>query len=126
LDGAKVGDDYADMWDGTLDNYIKVDESGNTLTSSRFVWTGSRPDGTNSGWYLGHWYQATFGATEPYKNPKGWIEAANNPTSLQYRLYGLSEKLTAPGGVIPEPSTLVIWSLLAVFGLTVAWRRRRK
>ena len=33
------------------------------------------------------------------------------------------EQSTSP---IPEPSTLIIWSLLAVLGLGVAWWRRRK
>ena len=28
--------------------------------------------------------------------------------------------------VIPEPTTLVIWSLLATLGLSVGWRRRRR
>jgi hypothetical protein len=29
-------------------------------------------------------------------------------------------------GVIPEPSTLVIWSLLGICGIGIGWRRRRK
>jgi hypothetical protein len=34
--------------------------------------------------------------------------------------------LDGSGGVIPEPSTLIIWSLLAGMGLGVGWWRQRK
>jgi hypothetical protein len=38
----------------------------------------------------------------------------------------LSLTVGSPGGVIPEPSTLAIWSLFAVCGLAVvSWRRRK-
>jgi len=30
------------------------------------------------------------------------------------------------GGVIPEPSTLIVWSLLGALGITVGWWRRRR
>jgi probable HAF family extracellular repeat protein len=30
------------------------------------------------------------------------------------------------GGEIPEPSTLIIWSLLATLGMSFGWRRRRR
>ncbi len=36
------------------------------------------------------------------------------------------EITTGPPGVIPEPSTLAIWSLLGAIGLTVGWWRRRR
>jgi len=29
-------------------------------------------------------------------------------------------------GVIPEPSTLIIWSLLGALAITVGWRRKRR
>jgi hypothetical protein len=38
--------------------------------------------------------------------------------------YGFDEVYT--GNVIPEPSTFVIWSLLATFGVTLGWWRRRR
>ena len=38
---------------------------------------------------------------------------------MAFRLHG-------PGGVIPEPSTLIIWSLLGGLGITVGWCRRRR
>jgi len=34
--------------------------------------------------------------------------------------------LPSPDGTVPEPSTLIIWSLLGGLGITIGWRRRRK
>jgi hypothetical protein len=45
VDGVKVADDWADLTDGSLDNPINVDESGNA-TSSAAVWTHTDIDGT--------------------------------------------------------------------------------
>ena len=42
----------------------------------------------------------------------------------------ISSSIAAVGalntGVIPEPSTLIIWSLLGTLGIAVGWRRRRR
>jgi len=32
---------------------------------------------------------------------------------------------TGPDGIIPEPSTFLIWSMLVGLGVGVGWRRRR-
>jgi len=40
------------------------------------------------------------------------------------RIYGMSDVLEVP--VVPEPATLVMWSLLAGIGGVVFWRRRRQ
>ena len=114
---------YDDMWDGNLDSFLNIDEFGNEVKGQ--VSTGTELDGTASGCPFGHWAYITYGSSEA--TSYRWVEYAHfGDKGAQRHFYGLSEKLTAPGGVIPEPSTLAIWSLLAVFGLTVAWRRRRK
>ena len=52
LNGVKVADNYADLYDGSWD-YTSIDgewpsnESGADITRPRRVWTGSKPDGTN-------------------------------------------------------------------------------
>jgi len=39
---------------------------------------------------------------------------------------GLSLILSVPTGVIPEPSALLVWSLLGAVGVGAAWRRRKR
>lgn len=46
----------------------------------------------------------------------------NNPTGLRVEISGTAE----PGAVVPEPSTLVVWSSLGALGMVAIWRRRRR
>ena len=66
-------------------------------------------------------------------NGGGAVTAAYTTDSLHFTYGGgtlSSSGATAvyqlSGSAIPEPSTVVIWSLLASVGLAVGWRRRRK
>jgi hypothetical protein len=36
------------------------------------------------------------------------------------------EEIQVQGSVVPEPCTLIVWSLLGASGVTLGWRRRRK
>lgn len=47
VDGIKVADNKADLFDGTLDAPINVNENGNDITTAP-VWTGTLWDGTNT------------------------------------------------------------------------------
>ena len=44
LDGSNFADDYGDLWDGSLDIPLNIDETGNLAGSLR-VWTGSNEFG---------------------------------------------------------------------------------
>ena len=48
-----------------------------------------------------------------------------NESALLYEGIGLGFRV-ASNEVIPEPSTLIIWSLLGTLGITVGWWRRRR
>jgi hypothetical protein len=50
LDGVRIADDYVDLWKATIQNPIRVTESGTTITNSG-VWTGSATDGTADSLY---------------------------------------------------------------------------
>jgi len=41
-------------------------------------------------------------------------------------VFGVAPDAPPPGGIIPEPSTILVWSVLAGLGMACAWRRRRK
>ena len=49
LEGTIVANNKADLLDGTLDNPILIDESGNTVNAAFEVWTATAADGINPG-----------------------------------------------------------------------------
>jgi hypothetical protein len=50
---------------------------------------------------------------------------ADKPPSYGSWPIGESESIESAGPTVPEPSTLIIWSLLGAIAITVAWRRRQ-
>ncbi len=119
MNGELLATGYADFWDGSHTTGVGIDytEYGNGLSAN--VWTGSLGNGTAAGANaLGNataiWGEAAFGSV-------GWIWHGTQNTTFNYKLYALSETLTAP---IPEPET---WAtMLAGLGLVAAaWRRNR-
>ena len=134
LHGTRIANSYEDFWDGSLIHPIAVTEQDTTI--STYVWTGSYPDGTaistaiygSYNWHLG---AGTVRVGNTTRSDLGWIYAnsAFSSTSSYFPYYALSGVLTATdsgGGAIPEPTTLVIWSLLGTLGIVVGWWRRRK
>jgi hypothetical protein len=132
LDSAKVADSYNDFWDGNLDIAMRIDENGADRTGD--VWGGCFPNGTPEatrhlgsvivdprGGFRAHHGRATD--TGGY-----WIRVYHKLTSASLPFYAMSEPLTvrqAGPEIIPEPSTLLIWSLLAGLGIGAGWRRRK-
>jgi hypothetical protein len=114
LNGQRVANDYADLWDGSLINAPRYDQNGETA-DSMFVWTGSTTDGyafTTTARYLG---ASTVLAGSATLNGTGWLQAGSNSNTDEMRVYGISS-------VIPEPSSVL---LLLVGGLG-AWVHPRK
>ena len=120
LDGVRVADGFDDMWDGSLANPINVDEFGDTLVGRTL--TGTRWTGEARA-YIGGGELVTWGESNQHNSY--WIDRSLANWGSYAHMYGLSEELTVPGDVIPEPSGLVLWSSLAVIGITILWRRRR-
>ena len=116
LDGTtKVADGFADIWDGTLDKAINLNQLLAPISSS--VWTGSTVSGTShatrplgsSGPAIGF---STFVTA-------GWITNTSTGGTTEFPLYALSEHL-----IIPEPSTGALL-LIGCGILAWGWRRRR-
>ncbi|MBN2473410.1 MAG: hypothetical protein JXB62_02285 [Pirellulales bacterium] len=68
----------------------------------------------------------------------GWVEfdvdatsdpaylLSNGNVALTFRLWNWRiDAVELSGDIIPEPATIVIWSLLGALGAVVCWRRRR-
>lgn len=123
LHGNKVADNYADLWDGTIDSPIRFTELDQTLDA--FVWTGSNSDGTAAaGFTLGispstavHFGRSTgLGGV--------WMFNGNNPKTTNERIYGMSGILSAPAAV-PEPSMIGLWfAASSVAACRFRWRKR--
>ena len=98
--GDKVADDYADFWDGTWDSRTARNESGEEISfvSGKYMWTGSKADGTKddsgSGYWLGAGAPAQGEVTEGGKQLARGASAAKAET---HHLYALSPVFAVAG-----------------------------
>ena len=119
MNGDLLATGFADFWDGTHTTGVGIDYNENGIGTNANVWTGSLADGTNAGTNALGNAVATWG--ESTLSSSAWVNHGTQNTTVVYRLYALSEPLTAP---IPEPQT---WAMLLA-GLVfvgIAARRRR-
>ena len=140
LDGTKIADDHDDVWDGSLDSPLYVNQHGEVLLTT--VWTGSFTDGrprgsAGSSQYRPLGYETSeFGATAGIAHPLDaypfssgdWIYMLSSELSTEYSMYALSEPLFVPDtNPIPEPASVITWALLGAVGcIGTWWNRRRK
>jgi hypothetical protein len=116
LNGAKLVDDYSDLWDGSLDLPLSIDQHGAPLSSR--VWSGTYSSGL-AGFPLGATYLPGTGLST--SDDSQWIAAApiGPPAYFPLPLYAISEVLTIP---VPEPAAVALVALALVSFLIV--RRR--
>jgi hypothetical protein len=116
LAGARVADHYHDLWDGTLDAALRIDESG-VFLPGQDAWTGSRSDGSR-------YTDAELGEAQPMSGRYDltfdqWCELAPQQSTLPLSLYAISAGLT----LVPEPGTMLLGCLGAA--ALVGWQLRR-
>jgi len=142
-DGTKIADDFTDMWDGSIDAPINVDENGNVVAAGTRVWTGSREQFSGQWGYPGAWPNGSGGSAETtgfYWNSLGdrapgfyrytevgqtgqttagsWLTLGEQQGG-NLRFYAVSEPLAV---TVPEPAALCL-AAISVVGLM--WGRRR-
>ena len=103
LNGAKVADNYADLYDGSWDDRTAKNERGDTDGSYRLVWTGSNANGTkHTSESLGATPRVAVGNVNLSYPPILYTGAGNNDRARtnQHRLYGMSPVFTV--GAAPE------------------------
>ena len=114
LDGTtKIADDNADLWDGTIDNFLNFSETG-TAGIAADVFTGTKLTGENVGW------GQTLGGANPLGIRTGrttatnlsWVYHTLKSKTDDLHFYALSGILTAaPATAAPEPATLTLFGL---------------
>jgi len=120
LDGLRIATGDADLWDGTLENSLRVDQNGDFYFGQ--VWTGTQINGTEDpGFALG---ETSVQAGISLQTDSLWIASGSMENSTEISLYAISDVLFAQAAAVPEPATwLLALASLATSGL-IAWRRR--
>ncbi len=121
LNGIRVVDNYDDLWDGSIDNPININELGNLLEDS--VWTGTGPDGlAESGIALSD-SAVIIGATSSVR--VSWVSVDTDVQSALHHLYAVSGELdVSASSPIPEPTTILLLGS-GVVGLAVFGRKKK-
>ena len=128
LNGTRVVNDYADLWDDTIRRALRISETGNSLFVK--VWTGTRGDGTGSrGSELGADYVSEgpiiFGLS--YRNYvffSQWIYYDLADMYREHHLYGMSGILTVPVAPIPLPAAVYLFGSALAGLMGIGWRRQ--
>ena len=124
LDGERVADDFADIWDGTIDKPIDLSQTLRRTTQA--VWTDTRLDGTSQVAALGH-FGVFFGLN--FATNLTWIDDSVDRSYHSLPLYPLSERLTAPNVAESAPLPSATRMGLPMAGMIIAaeaMRQRRR
>jgi len=116
LDGIRIANSNADLWDGQIAVPLQVTEVGGLMGPSQFVFTGTNPNGTRSSGVLGS-LEVDSGLAG--SSDSNWIILSVVPSAFATPFYGMSDVLT----VVPEPSAVV---LFLCFGALAALSRRHR
>ena len=128
LNGLRVATGNTDLWDGTLENPISMNELGNTVSVT--VWTGTAPNGTNGGWAYAEnggngWVRrgtSSLTGAGDGTSTAGWTGQVGQSGNTGQSLYAMSGIITA----VPEPATLGIAGGVFAFGVLGRRALRRK
>lgn len=117
LDGLRIADNNADLWDSSIQNALSINQLGNTI--STLPWTGTLANGTKGpGGFSGPLGADPALAGSSSLTTQSWIIAGGYNTSPPNPnpIYAISDILTvaAPPSVgVPAP-TISHWGLIAL------------
>ena len=126
IDGNRVANNNADLWDGSIQTAIN--RTPDDLQLNELVWTGTNNNGTAENGRLGGGSlgQVRYGRASSITAE--WITMDDSNRFGISRLYGISSVLTVPtpAVTVPEPSSLLGFITLGGLMLGGAVRKARK
>ncbi|NKB22371.1 MAG: PEP-CTERM sorting domain-containing protein [Alphaproteobacteria bacterium] len=120
MNDTKLVDNYADLWDGTLDTAPNVFGDGTSHAGSNVVWTGTNISGTATANPLGS-SSGTIGNSGFAGNI--WTTDTTLSNFFSRRLYGISDVITVQEAVVSEPPPISLLAL-GLVGLVIVRRKR--
>ncbi len=120
VNDTRLVDNYADLWDGTLDAPLNVFEDGTSNVGSEAVWTGTSISGTATATALGSG-SGTIGNGASTSNT--WTNDTTLSNFFSRRLYAISDVITVEAAAVPAPAPIGLL-ILGLAGLTVIRRKR--
>ena len=115
--GDLIATDAADLWDGSIANPIRYDESGVDAFGTVAVWTGTSSNGKATSDTAGDWQDPTKTATVGSADGvnESWIQAGTVFGTTAARLFGISSLLTVPlsgdynGNGVVDAADYIVW-----------------
>jgi hypothetical protein len=121
LSGAKVADNETDLWNGTLDNQIDVDQF--KASQQVTVWTGTLTSGAKASPFALGFSDSVAGSSS--QSDFKWVqETFVNDADNEFHLYAVSQELVAV--TIPEPSAFCTSMLFSGLGMIAGLGRRKR
>jgi PEP-CTERM motif len=118
LDGVKVADNNADLWDGALLDSISLNQNGAVMMGA--VWTGTGTNGVGVNPFQLGVSETQYGVLTATNNT--WISFGSDLSDGTLRMYAMSAVLTVLP--IPEPGSILLVGVGSMLG--VLSRRHRK
>ena len=125
ISGLRIADSGADLWDGSIDNAIYLDEQGRAQEG--VVFTGTGADGRAAATPLGGTggvLLSEAGLANLIVTNNGWVALGAVGGATPRHFYGVSSLLTVPedGAEVPEPGTLALCALAAALRVKIEIR----
>jgi hypothetical protein len=125
LNDTKLADNNNDLWDGSINTSLDINENGDFVGNNLRVWTGTQSNGTG---FSGDSQDRNLGSTGGSAHygltnlaNGGWMQNSSGSfPGNTYQFYAMSEILT-----VPEPGSFMLASIGAIVLMGIRSGRKR-